>query len=119
MPATLISPDATTSPDGKPGVRHCLAERAGRRLDSADSGVLFVRWTQFHDERAREALASGAFPAARSEPRSEPRSADRTQSEIAKRVGVSQMQVSRLLLRSLRRVRELTGDADSYDLLDH
>ena len=40
---------------------------------------------------------------------------DRTQSEIAKRVGVSQMQVSRLLLRSLRRLRELTGDADSYE----
>jgi RNA polymerase sigma-B factor len=38
---------------------------------------------------------------------------DRTQSEIAKRVGVSQMQVSRLLLRSLRRLRELTGDADA------
>ena len=36
-------------------------------------------------------------------------SEDLTQSEIADRVGVSQMQVSRLLRRSLNRLRELTG----------
>jgi RNA polymerase sigma-B factor len=36
--------------------------------------------------------------------------ADLTQSEIAERVGVSQMQVSRLLRRSLQRLRELTGE---------
>ena len=36
--------------------------------------------------------------------------ADLTQSEIAERVGVSQMQVSRLLRRSLQRLRELTSD---------
>lgn len=35
---------------------------------------------------------------------------DLTQSEIAERVGVSQMQVSRLLRRSLKRLHELTGD---------
>jgi RNA polymerase sigma-B factor len=35
---------------------------------------------------------------------------DLTQSEIAERVGVSQMQVSRLLRRSLHRLRDLTGD---------
>jgi len=35
---------------------------------------------------------------------------DLTQSEIADRVGVSQMQVSRLLRRSLQRLRQLTGD---------
>ena len=35
---------------------------------------------------------------------------DLTQSEIADRVGVSQMQVSRLLRRSLQRLRELTED---------
>ena len=35
---------------------------------------------------------------------------DLTQSEIADRVGVSQMQVSRLLRRSLHRLRELTED---------
>ena len=34
---------------------------------------------------------------------------DLTQSEIAERVGVSQMQVSRLLRRSMHRLRELTG----------
>jgi RNA polymerase sigma-B factor len=36
---------------------------------------------------------------------------DLTQSEIAQRVGVSQMQVSRLLRRSLGRLRELAGDS--------
>ncbi len=36
--------------------------------------------------------------------------ADLTQSEIAARVGVSQMQVSRLLRRSLQHLRELTSD---------
>ena len=35
---------------------------------------------------------------------------DLTQSEIADRVGVSQMQVSRLLRRSLQRLRELTEE---------
>ncbi len=36
---------------------------------------------------------------------------DLTQSEIAERVGVSQMQVSRLLRRSLHRLRQLTGES--------
>jgi RNA polymerase sigma-B factor len=35
---------------------------------------------------------------------------DLTQSEIAERIGVSQMQVSRLLRRSLQRLRDLTDD---------
>jgi RNA polymerase sigma-B factor len=35
---------------------------------------------------------------------------DLTQTEIAARVGVSQMQVSRLLRKSLNRLRELTED---------
>jgi len=38
---------------------------------------------------------------------------DLTQSEIADRVGVSQMQVSRLLRRSLQRLRQLTGETTS------
>ena len=40
---------------------------------------------------------------------------DLTQSEIAERVGVSQMQVSRLLRRSLQRLRQLTGDPNLRD----
>jgi RNA polymerase sigma-B factor len=36
--------------------------------------------------------------------------ADLTQTEIAERVGVSQMQVSRLLRKSLQQLRELTGE---------
>jgi len=39
---------------------------------------------------------------------------DLTQSQIAERVGISQMQVSRLLRRSLQRLRELTGHRLSY-----
>ena len=39
---------------------------------------------------------------------------DLTQSEIAERVGVSQMQVSRLLRRSLQRLRQLTGEAQQH-----
>lgn len=38
---------------------------------------------------------------------------DLTQSEIAERVGVSQMQVSRLLRRSLQRLRQLTAESRS------
>jgi RNA polymerase sigma-B factor len=37
---------------------------------------------------------------------------DLTQSEIAERVGVSQMQVSRLLRRALQRLRDLTNDRE-------
>jgi RNA polymerase sigma-B factor len=38
---------------------------------------------------------------------------DLTQSEIASRLGVSQMQVSRLLSRSLARLRDAAGESDS------
>ncbi len=56
------------------------------------------------------------FAAARRLPRREREilflrfSEDLTQSEIAERVGVSQMQVSRLLRKSLQRLRDLTDD---------
>jgi RNA polymerase sigma-B factor len=40
---------------------------------------------------------------------------DLTQTEIAERIGVSQMHASRLLRRSLQRLRELTADAFSYE----
>ncbi len=53
---------------------------AARRLSQRERQILYLRFTE-----------------------------DLTQSEIAARVGVSQMQVSRLLRRSLERLRELTG----------
>lgn len=40
---------------------------------------------------------------------------DLTQTEIAERIGSSQMQVCRVLRRSLQRLRELTRDAESYE----
>jgi RNA polymerase sigma-B factor len=54
---------------------------AARGLPSQEREILFLRFSQ-----------------------------DLTQSEIAERVGVSQMQVSRLLRRSLQRLRELTDE---------
>ena len=36
---------------------------------------------------------------------------DRTQSEIAQRIGISQMHVSRLIRSALDRIRLVTGDA--------
>ena len=41
---------------------------------------------------------------------------DRTQAQIAERIGVSQMQVSRILRRALQRVRHLTEDAPETGL---
>jgi RNA polymerase sigma-B factor len=40
---------------------------------------------------------------------------DLTQTEIAKQIGVSQMQVSRLLRKSIRSLQELTGQANDED----
>jgi RNA polymerase sigma-B factor len=68
------------------------------------------------DELARVDQQATLFAAARHLPKREREilflrfSEDLTQSEIAARLGVSQMQVSRLLRRSLHRLRELTDD---------
>ncbi len=43
---------------------------------------------------------------------------DLTQSQIGERIGISQMQVSRLLRSSLQRLRDLTEDAASSELLE-
>ena len=71
------------------------------------------------DELDRVDQQATLFAAARHLPKREREilflrfSEDLTQSEIAARLGVSQMQVSRLLRRSLERLRELTGDRRS------
>lgn len=67
------------------------------------------------DELARVGDAATVFAAARHLPLRERQvlylrfGEDLPQTEIAKRIGVSQMQVSRLLRRALSRLRELTG----------
>ena len=76
-------------------------------------------WTRSADDDGRLGLVDDQatiFAAARHLPERERQilflrfSEDLTQTEIAERVGVSQMQVSRLLRRSLQRLRELTKD---------
>ncbi len=61
---------------------HATIFGAARHLPAREREILFLRFTE-----------------------------DLTQSEIAERVGVSQMQVSRLLRRSLSRLRELTDQS--------
>ena len=61
--------------------RHATIFAAARHLPSREREILYLRFGE-----------------------------DLTQSEIAERVGVSQMQVSRLLRRSLQRLRELTEE---------
>ena len=109
----------------------------GGPVSTADSQALFERWRRTQDREARDELISRFLPLARKLARRYAQSSepyddlvqvaslglpqrereilflrfgeDLTQSEIAERVGVSQMQVSRLLRRSLQRLRQLTG----------
>jgi RNA polymerase sigma-B factor len=83
----------------------------------ADDGGATSRIDMIGDEDDRLDMVDDQatiFAAARHLPRRERQilflrfGADLTQTEIAERVGVSQMQVSRLLRRSLHRLRELT-----------
>jgi RNA polymerase sigma-B factor len=71
--------------------------RADARLVSAEDRLTVSAAARTLPERERQVLALRFID-------------DLTQSEIATRVGVSQMQVSRILRRSLTRLRELTGD---------
>ena len=70
--------------------------RADPRLASADDWLTVSAATRLLPEREREVLSLRFVE-------------DLTQSEIAARVGVSQMQVSRILRRSIVRLRELAG----------
>ena len=94
-----VSLDAPLSVEG---------EEDGSRIDSI--GNSDSRLTRVHDQVT-------IFSAARHLPAREREilflrfGEDLTQSEIAERVGVSQMQVSRLLRRSLAQLRDLAGEA--------
>jgi RNA polymerase sigma-B factor len=71
--------------------------RADTRLQAADDRLTICAAARLLSEREREVLCLRFVE-------------DLTQSEIAARVGVSQMQVSRILRRSLSRLRELADD---------
>jgi RNA polymerase sigma-B factor len=71
--------------------------RADSRLQGADDRLTICAAARLLSEREREVLCLRFVE-------------DLTQSEIAARVGVSQMQVSRILRRSLTRLRELADD---------
>jgi RNA polymerase sigma-B factor len=71
--------------------------RADSRLLAADDRLTISAAAQLLSQREREVLCLRFVE-------------DLTQSEIAARVGVSQMQVSRILRRSLTRLRELADD---------
>jgi RNA polymerase sigma-B factor len=68
--------------------------RSDQRLTSADDRLTVSAAARLLTEREREVLSLRFVD-------------DLTQSEIAARVGVSQMQVSRILRRSIARLREL------------
>jgi RNA polymerase sigma-B factor len=79
-----------------------LAEVLGEvdgRFELVDEGVTIARAARHLTERERRVLALRFVD-------------DRTQTEIAARIGVSQMQVSRILRRSLARLRELVACED-------
>src|SRR5579862_5294453 len=75
--------DALGAEDARLGLvdEHATVSAAAQHLSAREREILFLRFGE-----------------------------DLTQSEIAERVGVSQMQVSRLLRRSLQRLRELTDE---------
>ena len=82
---------------GEDGERGTLGDTLGdldRRLELVDDGATIAAALRHLSEREREVLALRF-------------AGDLTQSEIAERIGVSQMQVSRLLRRALERLRVL------------
>jgi RNA polymerase sigma-B factor len=83
--------------DGEGGT---LADGLGSedaRFEQVDAGATIGAAAQSLDERERRVLALRFLE-------------DRTQTEIAELVGVSQMQVSRIIRRSVARVREIVGE---------
>ncbi len=103
-------------PADRRGLRHGLARRPAHRA-TATAPVSRLEAIGDEDDRLERVDEQATiFAAAQHLPERERQilflrfSEDLTQTEIADRVGVSQMQVSRLLRRSLQRLRELTDE---------
>lgn len=96
-----VSLDAPVTGDGE-GVSSRIESfgDGDRRLDLVDDQATIYAAARHLPQREREILFLRF-------------GADLTQTEIAERVGVSQMQVSRLLRRSLQRLRDMTDDRRS------
>jgi RNA polymerase sigma-B factor len=88
--------------DGGDGETATLAESFGRedqRFELVDAGTTIADAARHLDERERRVLALRFIE-------------DRTQMEIAQEIGVSQMQVSRILRKSVARLQELVSEGD-------
>jgi RNA polymerase sigma-B factor len=83
--------------DGEAGTLADLFGNEDERFASIDAGMTIANAARHLSERERQVLALRFLE-------------DRTQTEIAEIVGVSQMQVSRILRRSVARLGELVGD---------
>ena len=91
--------DEPAHEDGRESLVETIGEE-DRALAGADRGIVLKAWLAVLPEREREILR------ARFEE-------DLTQREIAERCGISQMHVSRLLRRSLERLRALATDQEA------
>jgi RNA polymerase sigma-B factor len=99
-----VSLDAPASDDADgPASRIEALGGADRRLDIVDAQATITAAARHLPRREREILLLRF-------------GADLTQSEIAERIGISQMQVSRLLRNALAQLRELTDDRDRGDV---
>jgi len=92
-----VSLDAPSESDGEE--HQTLGDSIGvddRRLQSLEESLTFAAAARMLDEREQRVLMLRFVE-------------DRTQTEIAAELGVSQMQVSRILRRAVERLREQTG----------
>jgi RNA polymerase sigma-B factor len=85
--------------DGEAGTLADLFGKDDSRFESVDAGATIGAAAKHLPERERQVLALRFLE-------------DRTQTEIAEIVGVSQMQVSRILRRSVARLTELVRECD-------
>ncbi len=87
--------------DGEAGTLADLFGEEDSRFESVNAGATIGAAAKHLPERERRVLALRFLE-------------DRTQTEIAEIVGVSQMQVSRILRRSVERLKEIVRESDDW-----